>query len=82
MDTEKVLERMNAALELQLRSLLQFTQSSGSMFGLEVQGLSGKLWEFAQHEHEVTEAPEHLMEHIIMRKQNQIDWLRRARRQP
>jgi uncharacterized protein (DUF2461 family) len=24
---------------------------------------------------------EHLMEHI-MRKQNQIDWLRRARRQP
>jgi hypothetical protein len=25
---------------------------------------------------------EHLMEHIIMRKQNQIDWLRRARRQP
>jgi hypothetical protein len=82
MDTEKVLERMSAALELQLRSLVQFTQSSGSMFGLEVQGLSGKLWEFAHHEHEVTEAPEHLMEHIIMRKQNQIDWLRRARRQP
>ena len=29
-----------------------------------------------------SEALEHLMEHIIMRKQNQIDWLRRARRQP
>ena len=29
-----------------------------------------------------SEALEHLMEHIIMRKQNQIDWLRRARREP
>jgi hypothetical protein len=29
-----------------------------------------------------SEALEHLMEHIIMRKQNQIDWLRRARRTP
>ena len=29
-----------------------------------------------------SEALEHLMEHIIMRKQNQIDWLRRARRHP
>jgi bacterioferritin (cytochrome b1) len=140
MDTEKVLEQLNVALELQLRSLLQFTQASGSMFGLEVQGVSGKLWEFATLEHDDTrllvekitalggdptteigelswtpdpaetldglietedevtealhaviphsgqeaasEALEHLMEHIIMRKQNQIDWLRRARRQP
>jgi bacterioferritin (cytochrome b1) len=140
MDTEKVLEQLNVALELQLRSLIQFTQASGSMFGLEVQGVAGKLWEFAELEHEDTrllvekitalggdptteigelswtpdpakaldglietedkvtealhgviphsgqeaasEALEHLMEHIIMRKQNQIDWLRRARRQP
>jgi hypothetical protein len=52
MDTEKVFEQLNVALELQLRSLIQFTQASGSM------------------------------EHIIMRKQNQIDSLRRARRQP
>ena len=52
MDTEKVLEQLNVALELQLRSLIQFAQASGSM------------------------------EHIIMRKQNQIDSLRRARRQP
>jgi bacterioferritin (cytochrome b1) len=29
-----------------------------------------------------SEALEHLMEHLIMRKQNQIDWLRRARREP
>jgi bacterioferritin (cytochrome b1) len=140
MDTEKVLEQLNVGLELQLRSLLQFTQASGSMFGIEVQGVAEKLWRFAQHEHEDTrllvekitalggdpttkvgkldwspdpagtldnlidtedevtealhaviphsgqeaasEALEHLMEHIIMRKQNQIDWLRRARRQP
>jgi len=140
MTTEKVLEQLNRGLELQLRSLLQFTQASGSVFGIEVQGVAGKLWEFAQHElqdtrllvekitalggdpttevaelewdprpeqtldrliemeDEVTEALhavishsgqeaasealEHLMEHIIMRKQNQIDWLRRARRRP
>jgi bacterioferritin (cytochrome b1) len=29
-----------------------------------------------------SEALEHLMEHIIMRKQNQVDWLRRAIRTP
>ena len=29
-----------------------------------------------------SEALEHLMEHLIMRKQNQVDWLRRARRRP
>ena len=29
-----------------------------------------------------SEALEHLMEHLIMRKQNQVDWLRRARRVP
>jgi bacterioferritin (cytochrome b1) len=29
-----------------------------------------------------SEALEHLIEHVIMRKQNQVDWLRRARRRP
>ena len=29
-----------------------------------------------------SEALEHRMEHVIMRKQNQGDWLRRARREP
>ena len=140
MDTKKVLEQLNLGLELQLRSLLQFTQASGSMFGIEVQGVAEKLWDFARAELEDTrliiekitalggdpttnvgklswdpkpgktldylietedevtealhaviphsgqeaasEALEHLMEHIIMRKQNQIDWLRRARREP
>ena len=140
MEVDEVLEALNRALELQLRSLLQFTQASASMFGLGVQGVTEKLWLFAQAEltdtkllvekitalggdpttrvgelkwqpepdktldhlidteDEVTEALhavipysgqearsealEHLMEHIIMRKQNQIDWLRRARRKP
>src|SRR3954454_6377085 len=54
MDTEKVLEQLNRGLELQLRSLLQFTQASGSMFGIEVQGVAAKLWEFAEHELEDT----------------------------
>jgi hypothetical protein len=31
MDVDEVLERLNVALELQLRSLLQLTQASGSM---------------------------------------------------
>ena len=140
MDVDTVLECLNEALELQQRSTLQFTLASGSMFGLEMQALTGKLWEFAQaelqdtrlivekicalggdpstevgrlrwhadphdavddlieHEDETiaalhgviphsgqeprSEALEHLMEHLIMRKQNQVDWLRRARRQP
>ena len=140
MDEAKVLECLNRALELQQRSVLQFTIASGSMFGLEVQGVTGKLWEFAEAElgdtrllvekicalggdpsvkvgelrwhgdpndavdslieqeddtiaalHAViphsgqeprSEALEHLMEHLIMRKQNQVDWLRRARREP
>jgi bacterioferritin (cytochrome b1) len=140
MDVPKVLESLNEALELQQRSVLQFTLASGSMFGLEMQSLTGKLWEFAEaelqdarlivekicalggdpstdvgklrwhaqphdavdnlieHEDETiaslhaviphsgqeprSEALEHLMEHMIMRKQNQVDWLRRARREP
>jgi bacterioferritin (cytochrome b1) len=140
MDVEKVLEALNRALAHQRRSVLQFTTASGSMFGLEVQGLTGELWSFASEElddtrrvvekisalggdptldvspmrwtsdpmetvhhliecedeaiaalHEVippsgqeprSEALEHLMEHLIMRKQNQVDWLRRAARKP
>src|SRR5436190_1644185 len=54
MDTEQVLEQLNRGLELQLRSLLQFTQASGSMFGIELQGVAAKLWEFAQAELEDT----------------------------
>jgi bacterioferritin (cytochrome b1) len=140
MDTDKVLECLNEALELQHRSILQFNLASGAMFGLEVQAVTADLWQFAQAELDETrrlvekiaalggdpttnvakvnwnsdpakvidtliesedeaiaalhaviphsgqeprsEALEHLMEHLIMRKQNQVDWLRRARRQP
>jgi bacterioferritin (cytochrome b1) len=140
MDVPEVLERLNKALALQQRSLLQFTAASGSMFGMEMQAVAGKLWDFAQLGlgdtkllvekicalggdpttdvetlrwtgdprkaadwlieaedetiaalHQVippsgqeprSEALEHLMEHLIMRKQNQVDWLRRAVREP
>ena len=140
MDEDNVLKCLNAALELQHRSVLQFNLASGSMFGLEVQAITRDLWDFAQAElddtrrlvekitalggdpttkvatvtwssdpgktidtlikgedeaiaalHSVipysgqeprSEALEHLMEHLIMRKQNQVDWLRRARRKP
>jgi bacterioferritin (cytochrome b1) len=140
MAIDDVLARLNAALELQHRSILQFNLASGSMFGLEVQAVTTDLWQFAQAElddtrrlvekiaalggdpttkvaavswnsdpakvidfliesedetiaalHDVipytgqeprSEALEHLTEHLIMRKQNQVDWLRRARRKP
>lgn len=138
MDVEEVVTRLNESLALQQRSVLQFSAAAGSMFGLEVQGLTGQLQHFAQSEladtqllveklcalggnptcevrglswnedpheaisalieaedetiaclHEVippsgqeprSEALEHLMEHIIMRNQNQVDWMRRAMR--
>jgi bacterioferritin (cytochrome b1) len=140
MDVPRVLERLNEALVLQQRSVLQFTMGAGSMFGLEFQAVGAQLWLFARAELEDTkllvekitalggeptvevgavrwaedpaaavdglieaedetiaalhaviphtgqeprsEALEHLMEHLIMRKQNQVDWLRRARRSP
>ena len=140
METGKVIDCLNEALELQHRSILQFNLASGAMFGLEVQAVTADLWQFAQAElddsrrivekiaalggdptpnvaevswegdprkmldslianedeaiaalHAViphsgqeprSEALEHLMEHLIMRKQNQVDWLRRARREP
>src|SRR3954453_15299602 len=50
MDAERVLKGLNGALELQLRSVLQFTTAAGSMFGLETQALSERFWLFAQAE--------------------------------
>ena len=138
MDVPEVLERLNQALALQQRSLIQFTAASGSMFGMEMQAVAGKLWDFAQAElgdtkllvekicalggdpttdiatvrwtsdprkaadqlivaedetiaalHQVippsgqeprSEALEHLMEHMLMRKQDQVDFLQRVLR--
>jgi bacterioferritin (cytochrome b1) len=140
MDVEAVLECLNKALALQQRCVLQYTAASGSMFGIEVQGVASQLWHFAREElddlrrlvekitalggdpstdvapvswspdprtalteladHEEalldalkaaitpsgqearSEALEHLMEHMILRKQNQVDWMRRALREP
>lgn len=140
MDVDEVVSRLNESIALQQRSILQFSAAAGSMFGLEVQGLTGQLQRFAQSEladtqllveklcalggdpttevrgltwnedsheavaalieledgtiatlHQVippsgqeprSEALEHLIEHLIMRKQNQVDWMRRAMRRP
>jgi len=54
MDVESVLDALNEALGLEQRSLLQFTIGAGSMFGLENQAVSGKLWDFAGSELEDT----------------------------
>jgi len=136
LDEKKAVERLNAALEMQYRSALQYSIVASSLTGLEAQGLGSRLTEFgdseladvrrliekivsfggvpttevaglhfdrdvesairslAENEEEVvealqeaieptgregrSEALEHLLEHLIMRKQNQVDFLRRA----
>ena len=139
LDEKKAVELLNAALALQNRSVLQYTLSSGSLFGFEFQAFADRFWEFAQAElldarlliekiaalggepttdvaelrwnsgdpgdavdwliesegdavealqaaieptgrEGRSEALEHMLEHLIMRKQNQVDFLVRARR--
>lgn len=138
LDKEKAIELLNAALRLQYRSALQFTLTSGSLFGFEVQAIGDRLWACAQDEiadarllvekvvalggspttdvaelrwaggaddavawlieteeeaidalqeaieptgrEGRSEALEHMLEHLIMRKQNQVDFLLRSRR--
>ena len=138
LDAGGAVERLNAALRLQNRSVLQYSLSSGSLFGFEFQALGDTLWEFAEAEladarrlvekivalggspttetaelrwtgdpgdavdwlietegeavetlvtaieptgrEGRSEALEHMLEHLIMRKQNQVDFLVRARR--
>ena len=138
LDTEAAIAALNKALELQYRSVVQYTLTSGSLFGFEFQSLGDRFWEFARAElddarklvEKVTsfggepavavadahwsgdaneavewiieseteaiealreaieptgregrsEALEHLMEHMILRKQDQVDFLMRARR--
>ena len=138
LDVEGAVKLLNEALRLQHRSSLQYTLSSGSLFGLEFQAFGDRFWEFGQAELEDTrllvekiaslggepttevadlrwtgdpgdavewlieseteaiealqaaieptgregrsEALEHMLEHLIMRKQNQVDFLLRARR--
>jgi bacterioferritin (cytochrome b1) len=136
LDEELAVERLNAALELQLRSALQYSLISESLVGIEVPALSGILTEYGDREladarrliekivslggtptttvaelrvirdpaeamgwliecetealdslqaaieptgrDARSEALEHLLEHLIMRKQSQIDLLTRA----
>jgi bacterioferritin (cytochrome b1) len=138
LDEDEAVERLNDALELQYRSAVQFTLTSGSLFGFEFQSLGDRFWEFARAElddarklvEKITslggepavavadarwsgdpseavewivesegeaiealraaieptgregrsEALEHLLEHMILRKQDQVDFLIRARR--
>ncbi len=138
LDVVEAVAKLNAALALQQRSVLQYTLASASLFGFEYQALGDRLWEYAQAELADTrllvekivaldgepstdvagarwtgdpsdavewiieaesdavdalqeaisptgregrsEALEHMLEHLIMRKQNQIDFLVRARR--
>lgn len=137
LDTDAAIERLNAALPLQQRSALQYTLAAGSLTGLELQAVTGRLFAFAEaeladarrlvekivalggepvaevaplgfhdgdarrmlravHEQETeavaalqdvipetghdaaSEALEHLIEHMLLRKQDQIDFLVRA----
>jgi bacterioferritin (cytochrome b1) len=136
LDEKEAVKRLNAALELQYRSALQYSIAASSLTGIEAQALGSKLTEFGDSEladarrliekivsfgGEPTtnvaelrfekgveealrwlaeceetavetlqeaieptgrdgrsEALEHLMEHLILRKQQQVDFLNRA----
>ncbi len=138
LDVEGAIKLLNEALSLQYRSALQYSLTSGSLFGFEFQSLGDRMWEYGQSELEDarilvekvvalggtpstevaelkwsgkpdeavewlvesesaaidalqaaieptgregrSEALEHTLEHLIMRKQNQVDFLLRARR--
>ncbi len=136
LDEESAVERLNAALELQYRSALQYSIAAASLRGLEVQAVGSKLTQFGDEElsdarrliekivsfggeptttvaelryqrsaseaigwivecereavellkdaieptgrEGRSEALEHLLEHLILRKQQQVDFLERA----
>ena len=137
LDEELAVERLNAALCLQLRSALQYSLTAASLVGLAEQAVAGELTRYSDDEitdarrlvekivslggsptTEIaelrferdsiaaigwliecedetvealqaaieptgregrSEALEHLLEHLIMRKQRQVDFLERAR---
>ena len=140
MNVKEMVAALNEALALQLRAVLQYTLTAGSIVGLEFQAHADKLSGFARAELEdamrlvekvtalggdpatkpkppkwegdpvkaldqlimseretletlqaaieptgreaASEAIEHRLEHMIMRKQEQVDYLTRASRRP
>ena len=50
MNLGAVREKLAKALRLQYRSVLQYTLTAGSIVGIEYQGLSDRLWVFAEAE--------------------------------
>src|SRR4051794_5411493 len=50
LDVESALERLGAALPLQLRSAAAYTVASGAITGFQYMGLTDLLWRFAQQE--------------------------------
>ena len=136
LDEKEAVKRLNAALEMQYRSALQYSVVASSLTGIEAQALGSKLTGFGdseladvrrliekivsfggeptasvaelrfesdaksairalvENEEDVvealqeaieptgregrSEALEHLLEHLILRKQTQVDFLRRA----
>src|SRR3954451_14436082 len=50
LDVEGAIKAINAALRLQYRSALQYSLTSGSIFGFEFQSLGDRLWEYGQAE--------------------------------
>jgi bacterioferritin len=136
LDEEQAVEFLNDALELQLRSALQYSITAASLIGIEAQAIGGELTDYGDQEladarlliekvvalggtpttkiaelrHDSdaasavawlieceqaaieklqraieptgregrSEALEHLLEHLIMRKQHQVDFLTRA----
>jgi bacterioferritin (cytochrome b1) len=138
LDVDGAIRKLNAALRLQHRSVLQYALVAGSLTGWQYQGLADRLTQYAEEElHDLrrlvekvvsfegepqttvaklgwtgdpandfealieaenetiealqaaieptgregrSEALEHRLEHMIMRKQEQVDFLDRARR--
>ncbi|CAN5734826.1 hypothetical protein BH18ACT15_BH18ACT15_00820 [soil metagenome] len=50
MDVSTVITKLNVALSLQYRSVLQYTVTAGSILGLEGQSLTNQLWGNAEAE--------------------------------
>ena len=94
MDTQEQIKCLNEVLRLQHRSVLMYSVTAGGVVGLEYQAHAEKLTEHALYREALqaaieptgreaaSEAVEHRLEHLIMRKQEQVDYLLRARRRP